>query len=500
MATRIPLSLGGASQRPSRLFLTANRLTLTRAFTTTSLLAKSKKLPARSEASSPSGPKAVSEVTSKPTFEPTPFEPTPEAKQPPKSKSNSNSYSNSYSNSEAQDLGTILQQRRWPLLFSGLTALIMGAYISMMITSLARGPDACSHVDPATGQLPVTGRPRELDSLTADPVVNDRILREKAMAFDNGLNMPERMMGIRSLRKWLGTRVKGHVLEVAVGTGRNLQFYNWSEVVRGPLGADGRELSEEERMEEERRAKERVRSVLDKGGKDGDKREKDWVEKMKLPGSLEGEILTFTGVDISEGMMGVARTRLRENVLDRDGRKVVPKAAAFLASKESGIGEGKRGEEQEVLVSALEDRIRLVRADAEAKLPEAPAYPARSPGEKDEERKKYDTVVQTFGLCSVSDPLALLKNMAGVVKPDTGRIILLEHGKGWSDWINEKLDAWAPQHFSRYGCWWNRDIEKLVKEAEQKVPGLEVVKIERPGWFQAGTTVLVQLKVKSQWN
>ncbi|KAK3342445.1 S-adenosyl-L-methionine-dependent methyltransferase [Neurospora tetraspora] len=495
MATRIPLSLRGASQRSSHLFVTANRLTLTRAFTTTSLLAKSK-FPPQSKASRLSRPSTtaqpIPEVTPEPAYDyslhrqyydnPTPE---PKSEEPPKS------------NSEPQDLGTLLQQRRWPLLFSGLTALIMGAYISMLIASLSRGPDACSHVHPVTGQLPVTGRPRELDSLTSNPIINDRILREKAMAFDNGLNLPERMAGIRLLRKWLGTRVKGHVLEVAVGTGRNLQFYDWTDVVKGPV--TGRELTEEEREEEENKAKERIRSVLDKGGKDGEKRDKDWVEKMKLPGSLEGEMLTFTGVDISEGMMGVARQRLRENV--PDGRKLVPKGA-FLASREgsdSRIGEGKRGEEQEVLLTTLEDRIRLVRADAEAKLPEAPAYPARL-GDKDEEKKKYDTVVQTFGLCSVSDPLALLQNMAGVVKPDTGRIILLEHGKGWSDWINEKLDAWAPQHFSRYGCWWNRDIEKLVKEAEQKVPGLEVVKIERPGFFQAGTTVLVQLKVKSQGN
>ncbi|EAA31061.1 hypothetical protein GE21DRAFT_8734 [Neurospora crassa] len=477
MATRIPLSLRGASQRSSHIFLTANRLTLaSRAFTTTSLLAKSKKLPPQpSKASKLSRPS----TTAQPIPEVTPE---PQSEEPPKS------------NSNAQDLGTLLQQRRWPLLFSGLTALIMGAYISMLIASLSRGPDACSHVDPATGQLPVTGRPRELDSLTSNPVVNDRILREKAMAFDNGLNMPERVMGIRLLRKWLGTRVKGHVLEVAVGTGRNLQFYDWTEVVKGPV--TGRELTAEEEKEEEEKAKERIRSVLDQGGKDEEKkRDKDWVEKMKMPGALEGEMLTFTGVDISEGMMGVARQRLRENV--PGGKQLVPKGA-FLTSREaseSRIGEGKRGEGQEVLLSTLEDRIRLVRADAEAKLPEAPAYPARV-GSKEE--GKYDTVVQTFGLCSVSNPLALLQNMAGVVKPDTGRIILLEHGKGWSDWINEKLDAWAPQHFSRYGCWWNRDIEKLVKEAEQKVPGLEIVKIERPGFFQAGTTVLVQLKVKSQ--
>lgn len=368
----------------------------------------------------------------------------------------------------------------------------------MVVVSLIKGPDPCHiHVDPATGELPVTGRPRELDSLTNNPAVTDWVLREKAEEFDRGLNMAERVMGIRLLRKWLGTRVKGHVLEVAVGTGRNLQFYDWTEVVKGPPATTGRELTAEEKKEEEKKEKERIRAVLDRGEKQGNK---DWMEKVKLPGSLEGEMLTFTGVDISEGMMGVARQRLRENV--PEGKKVVPKGKRLGSARQGGegetrIGQGKRGEEQEVLLSALEDRIRLVRADAEAKLPEAPAYPARFEGE---DVKKYDTVVQTFGLCSVNDPLALLKNMAAVVKPDTGRIILLEHGKGWSDWINEKLDLWAPQHFTRYGCWWNRDIERLVKEAEKKVPGLEVVEIERPGWFQAGTTVLVQLKIKSQGN
>ncbi|KAJ4293904.1 hypothetical protein N0V88_005418 [Collariella sp. IMI 366227] len=86
----------------------------------------------------------------------------------------------------------------------------------------------------------------------------------------------------------------------------------------------------------------------------------------------------------------------------------------------------------------------------------------------------------------------------GRVRPDTGRIILLEHGRGFYDWVNGKLDKYAPGHFRKYGCWWNRDIEGLVREAAERVPGLEVVKLERPGWFQAGTTLLIELRVKSQ--
>lgn len=52
----------------------------------------------------------------------------------------------------------------------------------------------------------------------------------------------------------------------------------------------------------------------------------------------------------------------------------------------------------------------------------------------------FDTVVDTFGLCSFDDPVAVLKEMDRVCKPD-GKILLLEHGrsKTWN-WITNYLD------------------------------------------------------------
>lgn len=52
----------------------------------------------------------------------------------------------------------------------------------------------------------------------------------------------------------------------------------------------------------------------------------------------------------------------------------------------------------------------------------------------------FDTVVDTFGLCSYDDPIAVLKEMSRVCKPD-GKILMLEHGrsKSW-DFISKYLD------------------------------------------------------------
>ena len=155
-----------------------------------------------------------------------------------------------------------------------------------------------------------------------------------------------------------------------------------------------------------------------------------------------------------------------------------------LASKTADSGE--EG------ISLANNRIRLLKADAQTSLPPPPS----SPSDPNARPEKYDTVIQTFGLCSVRDPVLLLSKMASVVKPETGRIILLEHGRSWYELVNGLLDRSARQHFERFGCWWNRDIELVVRAAERAVPGLEVLRLERPGWVTLGTHVLVEMRVR----
>ncbi len=95
----------------------------------------------------------------------------------------------------------------------------------------------------------------------------------------------------------------------------------------------------------------------------------------------------------------------------------------------------------------------------------------------------FDTVVDTFGLCSYDDPVRVLQEMARVCKPD-GKILLLEHGrsKAWHG-LSEYLDKHAERHAKNWGCVWNRDLDAILDEA-----GL---KLNKKSTWHFGTTYYV---------
>lgn len=102
----------------------------------------------------------------------------------------------------------------------------------------------------------------------------------------------------------------------------------------------------------------------------------------------------------------------------------------------------------------------------------------------------FDTIIQTFGLCSTTDPVDYMRRMGSLLKKpregqEEGRILLLEHGRGHYWWINYVLDGLAKEHADRFGCWWNRDIGKIVKDS-----GLKVVELKR---YHFGTTWAFEL-------
>lgn len=102
-----------------------------------------------------------------------------------------------------------------------------------------------------------------------------------------------------------------------------------------------------------------------------------------------------------------------------------------------------------------------------------------------EESVKYDTIVEAFGLCAHEDPVAALQNMAKLLLPG-GRIVLLEHGRGTWDFMNNHLDFRAEKRMKQWACRWNLDIAELVDDA-----GLDITSQKRTHF---GTTWMLVCK------
>jgi len=77
----------------------------------------------------------------------------------------------------------------------------------------------------------------------------------------------------------------------------------------------------------------------------------------------------------------------------------------------------------------------------------------------------FDTVLVTYSLCTIPDPVAALKEMRRVLKPG-GKLIFCEHGlapdAAVRRWQNRLTPLWAKL---AGGCHLNRDIPGLLKEA-----------------------------------
>ncbi|KAI9832898.1 MAG: hypothetical protein M1819_003928 [Sarea resinae] len=218
---------------------------------------------------------------------------------------------------------------------------------------------------------------------------------ETAEGYDSEVSTAEWITGLLRLRKKLAREAQGDVLEVAVGTGRNMEYY--------PL--------------------DKCRSL--------------------------------TMVDQSKQMIEVARRKFQDTreMNERLMKTRLPELHPEYAN------------------------LTFRTTSAESPIPSPPA-------------QGFDTVIQTMGLCSTPRPALLLQNIGAVTNPEHGRILLLEHGRSHYRWLNNILDNLAPVHAHRYGCWWNRDIGRIVEES-----GLEVVRVKR---YHMGTTWWVELRPKSR--
>lgn len=102
--------------------------------------------------------------------------------------------------------------------------------------------------------------------------------------------------------------------------------------------------------------------------------------------------------------------------------------------------------------------------------------------------QKFDTIFESFGLCSHEDPVAALQNFGKLLRP-SGKIVLLEHGRSVTyPSINERMDKNAQRRSEEWGCRWNLDIPDIISQS-----GFEIVEEKN---YHFGTTYFYVLQKK----
>ncbi|EPX71234.1 methyltransferase [Schizosaccharomyces octosporus yFS286] len=135
------------------------------------------------------------------------------------------------------------------------------------------------------------------------------------------------------------------------------------------------------------------------------------------------------------------------------------------------------------LVEPSEEMHKLASSRAEKKVPESVHLKQYSDFEEVPKESSFDTIVQTFCLCSQEKAVESLNNAKEMLRPG-GQILLIEHGQSKYGWLNKILNTYAESHYEDWGCVWNRNILELIEESN-----LELDSCKR---YNFGTTYVIK--------
>jgi ubiquinone/menaquinone biosynthesis C-methylase UbiE len=177
---------------------------------------------------------------------------------------------------------------------------------------------------------------------------------------------------------------------------------------------------------------------------------------------------------------------MRQRQLEKYRREVV--AAATGRVLEIGVGSGLNfpfyGERAEIvigidpsphLLAMASRRAEAARVRAELLQASATAIPLAD--------DTIDTIVMTWTLCSIPDPLTALREMRRVLKPD-GRLLFIEHGLSPEEdvqrWQHRLTPMWG--HMSG-GCHLDRKMDDLIRSAGFKLTEIRTEYARGPRTF-----------------
>jgi ubiquinone/menaquinone biosynthesis C-methylase UbiE len=121
-------------------------------------------------------------------------------------------------------------------------------------------------------------------------------------------------------------------------------------------------------------------------------------------------------------------------------------------------------------MKALSERVR-VRIDSAAFPVEQHHLPADRT--LPFESGRFDCVTLTWTLCTIADPVAAVREMRRVLKPD-GTLLFIEHGRSDDAKVARWQDRWNPiQNVIGCGCNVNRKIDALVEQGGFRLEALE---------------------------